>query len=90
MKGAEDAVLVDGSLFRFGRHDEGDGSHAEGLSQVAGQGQDARGDAVMHLFDRAHDGTVVGRSEQGCAQADEGQNQACLTDGDIGEDGEGQ
>ena len=60
MKGAEDAVLVDGSLLRFGRHDEGDGGHAEGLSQVAGQGQDARGDAVMHLFDRAHDALLLG------------------------------
>ena len=42
----------------------------------------------MHLFDRPHDGAVVGRAEQGCAQADEDQEYGGAADGDVREQGE--
>ena len=44
---------------------------------------------MVHLFDRPHDGAVVGSAEQGCPQSDEDQEDGSTADGDAREQGEG-
>ena len=89
MQGRQDAVSIRWLFSRFRRHDKGDDSHAQGLAEIARQGQNARGDTVVHLFDRPHDGAVVGSAEQGCPQSDEDQEDGSTADGDAREQGEG-